>query len=73
VDAKKIDGWQGAVALVGIMAGVVPLVARAFGGGAGLVWRWVPEGPVRWVGPAVVVVAALVAITLLERAKARTG
>ena len=71
--SKTINAAQGAAALIGITLGAIPMVQYLLRGTAGSVWKLLGTGTgtAAWAGPLAVVLAALVAITVLERGRTR--
>lgn len=71
MSSKAINAWQGAVGLVGITLGAIPLVMFLVRGAAGSVWQLVgdAEGTLGWAGPLAVVLVAVAVIAALERGK----
>jgi hypothetical protein len=66
------DGLQGLTVFIAVPLGVVPLIMLASGSETGGLWSLVLDedaGPAEWVCPSLVVLAAVVAIALLERRK----
>lgn len=72
MDPKTFDAVSGVVFFVGLVEGVLPFLAKATG--------WTPffalprylDAPLWWIVSALVIVAAVVAIAILETAKRRS-
>lgn len=69
---SKVEVWQGVAAFVGITLGAIPLVQRMLTDATGSLWQLLPgggEGTPALVAAVVVLVGAIGAVALLERAK----
>ena len=71
---KIIDGLQGFCVLVGITLGLIPLATWIFQGRVSGLFQWIfgaASGSTGYLGPVIVIVAAIVLIGILEAIKRR--